>query len=572
MAVKFSQMADVYQKLECITSGNQIRALLSDFFKTVPLAEIDIVSYLTLGQIASKYEDINLGMAEKMVLKAVANATEQPANRVNKLFRKLGDAGIVAEQLVGKRQRELSAREVFDTLHSIARTAGAGSQERKISYLSRLFTAASPLEARYLARIVIGQLRLGAGEKAILDSLALAYTGSKTAKTMLEHAYNVCPDIGIIAKTLVNKGLKGVSKINVQVFRPVQMMLAQRVDKISEIHRKMPGLMSAEEKYDGERIQAHAKGNTIILYSRRLDNITSQFPDVVAALRASIKAKDYIIEGEVVAVDKKGNLLPFQTLMARRRKYDVEAYARKVPVHLYVFDALLVNGRNYLRTAYPERRRTLERITKEGMIVKLARRKLCEKIDDVETFFNQVIQRGCEGIIAKSCAPGAYYTPGTRGWLWIKWKREYQKELADTFDLVVVGAFAGKGRRSGTYGALLCAAYNPETDTFETFCKLGTGFNDKELAQLPRKFPAIKQQPKNVSVSRLLKPDYWVAPATVIEVLGAEITKSPLHTAAGGLALRFPRFVRYRPDKRPEQATTTKEVIKMAVRVYTELR
>ena len=561
---RFAELAEVYAQLEKISSGNQMRNILSHFLRTVAREEIDIIAYLSLGRIASKYSDINMGMAEKMVLRALASAAKKPVKFVENEFKKKGDVGVVAESVVGRRQGELTAREVFENLHRIASLEGTGSQERKTSLLGKLFVAASPLEARYLARIVVGQLRLGAGEKTLLDSLAIAFTGTKHAKKILEHAYNVCPDIGVIAKTLVKSGVDGVKKIDVIIGRPVQMMLAQRVEKISDITKKIKGAIAAEEKYDGERIQAHAENGKITLYSRRLENITSQFPDVVGALKNCIRAKRFILEGEVVPIDSRGNLLPFQVLMARRRKYDVENYVSMVPVHFYIFDLLLANKISLLHQSYPKRRKMLEKITRESPPVFLARRTVSRNIDDIESFFDEVLQRGCEGIVAKSCAPDSFYTPGTRGWLWIKWKRDYQKELADTFDLVVVGAFAGRGKRSGSYGALLCAVYNPDTEKFETLCKLGSGFSDRQLAELTRMFPPAVNPSKNVVWK--MKPDFWIAPDKVIEVLGAEITKSPMHTAGGGLALRFPRFVRFRPDKSPEQASTVKEIRRLATR------
>ncbi|MBI4016639.1 MAG: ATP-dependent DNA ligase [Candidatus Aenigmarchaeota archaeon] len=546
-----------------------MRKILSEFLKTIPKNEINIISYMTLGRIASKYSEVNIGMAEKMVLRSIADAAKKHMGVIEKEFMKKGDVGLVAEQNVRHGRKTLSAKEVFETLHKIANVSGAGSQEKKICLLSKLFANASPLEAKYLARIVVGQLRLGAGEKTLLDSMAIAFTGSKKAKKTIEHAYNVCPDIGVIAKTVVKSGLAGVGKIDVLPGRPVQMMLAQRVEKITDITKKIRGDIAAEEKYDGERVQAHSQNGKITLFSRRLENITAQFPDVIAALKKNIRSKTYILEGEVVPVDNKGNLLPFQILMARKRKHEIEKYASKVPVHFYIFDILLANGSSFLRQQYPKRRKMLEKITKECPPIFLSRRTVSKNIDDIESFFDDVLQRGCEGIVAKSCAADSYYTPGTRGWLWIKWKREYQKELADTFDLVIVGAFAGRGKRSGSYGALLCAVYNPDTEKFETLCKLGSGFSDEQLAELPKKFPAIKQQPSNVSVAKNMTPDIWVAPEQVIEVLGAEITKSQLHTAGSGLALRFPRFVRYRHDKSPEQATTPKEILKiMKARSY----
>ncbi len=559
----FLSLAHVYEQLENITSGNAIRELLSGFFRKLPKKDVPVVAQLTLGKIVPDYVDINVGMAEKMVLKALHAATNVSLERIVMLYKKEGDVGIVASHVVGMQKKRLRVVDVFDTLHCIARVQGAGSQEKKQKLLAGLFVAASPLEARYIARIVAAQLRLGVGDKTVLGSLARAFTGSRDAKKVLERAYVVCPDIAIIARVLVSAGIKGVARIRIDVGRPIQMMLAQRVERMSELQEKISGMIAAEEKYDGERVQVHAKNGVVTLFSRRLENITHQFPDVVAALKKSVRAKTFIVEGEIVPVDAKGNLLPFQTLMQRRRKHGVESFIVKVPIHVYVFDVLLAGTKSYLDVSYPKRRAVLEEIVCEQGIVHLARRVVSQDIGVVEDFFNQVLERGCEGIVAKSCASNAFYTPGARGWLWIKWKREYQKELADTFDLVVVGAFAGRGRRKGVYGALLCAVYDEKKDVFETFCKLGTGFSDKDLAVLPKKFPAVKQKPKNVVVAPSMKPDVWVAPQCVVEVLGAEITKSPLHTAAGGLALRFPRFIRYRKDKSARQATTSEEVRRM---------
>ena len=559
----FLQLARIYEKLEQISSGNSLRIVLSDFFKSIPKSEVHFVAYLTLGKIAPDYVDINLGMADKMVLRALCTATNKSFNAIVKEYKNSGDVGFVAEKFVGVQKRQLLVKEVFDYLHAIAKLQGTGSQEKKKLILAKLFVAASPIEARYLARIVVGQLRLGVGDKTIIDSLAIAFAGGKSAKKILERAYATCPDIGLIAQAIVYSGLNSVAHINIKVGRPVQMMLAQRVDSIAVIADKMHGLIAAEEKYDGERIQVHANNGRIILYSRRLENITNQFPDVIAALKKNVCAKKYVLEGEVVPVDKKGNLLPFQTLMARRRKYDIKTYVSKVPVYFYVFDLLLLNNKSFLDVPYPKRRAALESITLDGPLVFLAKRIVSEDLDNIKMFFNNVLKRGCEGIVAKSCADDSFYTPGARGWLWIKWKREYQKELVDTFDLVVVGAFAGKGRRQGTYGALLCAVYNSDNDVFETFCKLGTGFSDKDLKELPKLFPAVHQKPKNIIVADNMIPDFWIEPKIVVEVIGAEITKSPSHTAANGYALRFPRFMHYRKDKSPKQATTTKEILQI---------
>ncbi len=560
----FRDLAAAFEQLEKTSSGNALRSILASLFKRAK-TDIDKVAYLTLGRIASDYADINLGMAQKMVLKAVAVAANEDASAVLVLYKKRGDIGIVAEELVGRKRKDLTVKEVFETLHKIAAANGAGSQERKISLLAGLFRNASAKEARYLARIVQGNLRLGVGDKAVLDALCITFTGSKAAKKDIEHAYTISPDVGVIAKTIATKGLAGIRKIGVTLGVPIQMMLCQRVKDLNEVPEKMGTPFAVEEKYDGERIQAHKRGDTITLYSRRLENITAQFPDIVAAIRKNVKAKECVIEGEAMPVDTHGNLLPFQVLMQRRRKYDVQEYVKKIPVCLFAFEIIYANGQSLIHEAYPKRYALLQKIIKQSDKLKLALRTVCKDPDCAEEFFNNAVQRGGEGIVIKSVRPDATYQAGVRGWHWVKWKPEYVKGLRDTFDLVVVGAYRGRGRRAGGYGALLCAAYNDKTDRYETFCKLGTGFSDNDLAELPKRLKKYEttQKPARLDVSKLMIPDAWFTPAVVVEVAGAEITRSPNHTC--GLALRFPRFLRYR-EKKPEQATTVKEITKMAKR------
>ncbi len=566
MALLFREVAATFEQLEKTRSGNALRALLSALFKRVPQDDIDKITYLALGSIASSYADINLGMAEKMVIKAVAVAATKDESAVASLYKKRGDIGIVAEELVGRKHKDLTVKDVFATLHKIAAAAGAGSQDRKINLLAELLRNASAREARYLARIVQGNLRLGIGDKTVLDALCITFTGSKAAKKEVEHAYTISPDIGVIAKTIATKGIPGIKKIGVTLGVPIQMMLCQRVKDLTEVPQRMGTPFAIEEKYDGERIQVHKRGDKILLYSRRLENITAQFPDIVTAIKKQVKAKECVIEGEAMPVDQHGNLLPFQVLMQRRRKYEIEKYVKKIPVCLFVFEILYHDGKSLIHESYAKRYALLQRIMKPSDNIKLALRSVCKDPDCAEEFFNTTVQRGGEGIVIKSLRQDTTYQAGVRGWHWAKWKPEYVKGLRDTFDLVVVGSYRGKGRRAGTYGAVLCAAYNDKTDRFETFCKLGSGFNDKELKELPKRFKTheTKQKPARLDVSKFMIPDVWFTPAIVVEVTGAEITRSPNHTCGlekgQGLALRFPRFLRYRPEKKPEQATTVKEI------------
>ena len=404
-------------------------------------------------------------------------------------------------------------------------------------------------------------MRLGVADMTVIDSLSIAFTGEKSNKKLIEHAYNLCPDVGLIAEIMATKGLKGLEKINVKVGRPIKMMLAQRVNDLEEIKKKIEGDLVIEGKYDGERIQAHkTKDGTINLFSRRLDNNTSQFPDLVDHLTSGIKAKEFILEGEILAIDQEGNHLPFQTLMQRRRKHNVQEYIKKIPVMLKVFDILYLDGKELMSAPLTDRVNAITKVVKESKNLKIAEKITSSKVEKVEEFFTQMLQEGYEGIIIKD--PNGTYQAGTRGWNWIKWKKEYVEALTDTIDVVVIGGFYGKGRRSGVFGALLCAIYDTKKDQFVSFCKLGTGFTDDTLQKLHTTLvPLIsKKKPARAKVQNEMIPDVWFTPELVVEISGAEITKSPFHTA--GIALRFPRYLRTR-EKKAEQATTLKEVKEM---------
>ncbi|MBW3015930.1 ATP-dependent DNA ligase [Candidatus Woesearchaeota archaeon] len=556
--MKFNKLAEYFEDLEKVSSGNAIRAILADLFKKTKKKEIDKVVYMTLGKIAPEYSDLVIGMADKMVVKAIAMAANKEEKDVKAIYKKTGDIGETAYQSLKSRSSGLSVEHVFGELNKIAAASGKGSQGIKLRSLAGLLANSSRSEAKYICRIVLGTLRLGVATMSVLDGLSIAFTGSKEAKDAIENAFNLCTDSGYVAKVLAEKGVKAVSKIKIKVGSPIKMMLAQRVKSLEELRKNIPGMMTAEEKYDGERMQIHYDGKEVKIFSRRLDDITEQFPDVVRYVK-NVKAKSFILEGEAVAC-KKGVLQPFQLLMRRRRKYDIEKYAAEIPVCLFVFDLLFLNNRNYIDKPYPERRKALEKITKERSNLKLAVQVQTDDLKKVTQFFEKSLKRHCEGIIAKSMAEDSVYRPGTRGWLWIKWKKEYVKGLMDTIDVVVVGAFLGKGRRRGQYGALLCAIYNKKSGKYETITKLGTGFTDEMLAKMPKMFKKYIVDEKPSELNSKMKADVWFKPEVVAEIIGSEITKSPLHTAGTGYALRFPRFLRWREDKDAKQTTSLKEI------------
>jgi len=574
----YSEIADVYEKIEATTKRLEMTDLLVGLLKKTPKEIIDKVVYLTQGRIYPEFVKLEIGVAERLAIKALAHASGRRESEIEEDMKKTGDVGETAQNFIARKrqitffQKPLTVQRVYETFDKMARASGPGAIDTKVALLAGLLADASPKEAKYIMRTVTGNLRLGIADMTVLDALSIAYGGGKETRELVERAYNISSDLGKVAKVLAEEGLEGIKKFKVVVGNPIRPMLAERLSSPEEILEKLGGKCIAEYKYDGERIQAHKKGDEITLFSRRLEDISDQYPDAIELLRKHVLAKEAIVEAECVAIDPDtGEMRPFQELMHRRRKYGIEKAMEEYPVSLFMFDALYVDGKDLTLEPYPVRRKTLESIIQEGERVKLAKSITTDNIKDLENFFLEAIENGCEGLMCKSTAPDSIYQAGARGWLWIKYKRDYKSEMTDTVDLVVVGAFHGRGKRAGTYGALLLAAYNPENDTFETVCKCGTGFTDEDLAKLPEMMKKYLVPHKHPRVNSLIEADVWFEPKVVIEVLGAEITLSPIHTCAmdimrqgNGLAIRFPRFTgNYRLDKAAEDATTSKEIVEM---------
>ncbi|MFP3949884.1 MAG: ATP-dependent DNA ligase [Candidatus Micrarchaeia archaeon] len=566
MSRRFSKLASLYSRLEDTSSYNSKRKKLAEFFASLSPEDVRAAAYLTLGSIGASYEDTDLGIAEKMAVRAVADAYGADRKRVNKLLGKKGDLGDAAAFFSKRKRGSLTIAGVRSELIKIKDVSGEDSQKKKLELFSSLLQAAPSNESRFIVRIVLGNLRIGIGDQMLLDAFAEAFAGGSSHKPEVEDGYNKCTDIGLLGGSLAKHGLSSAKRFSITLGRPVRAMLAQRVDKVSDILEKMQSdKLAAEEKYDGERVQVHKDGNSITLFSRRLNDITPQFPDIAEALKKSIKRKKAVLDGEIVGYGE-GEFLSFQKLMHRRRKYGVSEYREKVPAAIFLFDIIYLNGNSLLKKSYPSRRKELEKSVKKSGMVHLSKRKVSSDFEEIRNFFQRSVDKGLEGIIVKSTAKDSVYQPGNRGWLWIKWKKEYSEGMRETFDLAVVGSYHGRGSRAGHFGALLCAAVNPEKDRFETFTKVGTGFTDEEFSSLQKllKKHTARKKPENVVIKKEMEPDVYYEPALVVEVFGAEITRSPSHTASRekgkGLALRFPRFQRVRRDKGPEDATTIKEI------------
>jgi ATP-dependent DNA ligase len=643
---------------------------------------IDKVIYLIQGKLGPPYEGIELGFAEKMAIRALAQSSGKSLTDILTVYRNKGDLGDTAgEAMKTKNQntlfsQEMTVERVFTTLYKIAKTTGSGSQETKLRLVSSLLNETTPREARYIMKFLMGTLRLGIADFTVLDSLSVAFTDDKANRSLLENAYNVSGDLGLVARELACNGIESVRSIQITLFKPIRPMLAERASSIEEGLNRMEGIAGAEYKLDGERVQIHkgriyhrdegkanvTDGARVELFSRRLENITSHYPDVVEAIGKMNSLKEVIVEGEIVAVDSStSEYLPFQELMHRRRKYGVQEAMQSYPVIVNIFDVLYNDAKSVTSYPYKERRRLLRELveaenmadvadtrkevasakgkrkgtgkksgvegnlehgkgtasygrenvvaenTKKKWKVKIQYEKALSRKNDlrlsnkiltditqssskdiitnriqlitqimssdekeIQAFMDSAIAAGCEGIMLKHL--DSVYRAGSREYLWIKVKREYRSELADTLDLVIIGALYGRGRRVGKYGALLLAAYDEHQDLFRSVSKVGTGFTDVHLESFYNSLESFRIGHKSPRVdTRMEQMDVWFEPKIMIEVIASEITLSPAHTAGlnsiregYGLALRFPKFTgKIRDDKGPEDATSVHELIEI---------
>jgi len=573
----FDTLVETYDKLDSTTKRLEMTDILTELFKIADSENIDKIIYMTQGKIHPDWKgEPEIGMAEKMVKESLIRVTGLKKAKVESMIQNLGDIGLAAEEAMSKKtqsgffSRQLSVVDIYKGLDNIARRSGIGSAKQKMDLLGSLLADSSPLGARYLSRMVEGKLRMGIGDMTILDALAQAFTGSKDKRPELERAYNLSSDLGAVAITLVEQGLEGVLNFKIKAGAPIRVMAAQRLSDTEEIIEKLGGHCSAEYKLDGERFQIHKDGDVVNIFSRRLENITHMYPDAVKLTIERINVEKAIIEGEAVAYNPDtGEDMPFQTLMKRRRKHKIEEMMAQIPVKVYLFDCLY-DGEDLTLKPYPYRIERLEAITDRSEEFKPVERLETSDPEELDQFFQQSLDDGTEGLIVKSTADESIYRAGARSWLWVKLKRSYQSKMQDHVDLAVVGAFYGRGRRAGSYGALLVAAYDPSDDKFKTVCKVGTGFTDENLEGMQERLDPYRSDEKPSNVDSLLDAEVWFDPIVVMEVLGDEITASPLHLAAfgeirkdAGLAIRFPRFTRWREDKSAEEVTQVGEILAM---------
>ncbi len=572
--MKFSLVADTLSYMENTTKRLELTQHLVDLFKITPADIIPKVVYLLQGKLRPDHEGVEIGIAEKIAIKALSKSSGISIKKIEDAYRDAGDFGQVASKILEQKtqttflSQNITVERVYDTLYKIAELKGARSQDMKLKYISSLLNDATPTEGGFIAKIITSNLRLGIADYTILDALSVAYTGSKENRPTLEHAYNVCSDLGKVSQAVAEKGLESLKDFQVAIFSPIRPMLAERVKSPQEAHEKMGSEFASEYKLDGERVQVHRQEDKVVLYSRSLENITSYYPDIVENIGKSLKSDEIILEAEVVAInDDTGEFLPFQELMHRRRKYKIAQAVQEYPITVNFFDILLVDKKSCLEVPYSERRKLLEKNVAEDSFAKVMPMVLVKTDSEVEDSLENAINSGCEGIMLKQL--DSPYRAGARASNWLKLKREYRNELGDSLDLVVVGAFYGRGRRTGRYGALLLSAYDDKTDEFPSICKVGTGFTDESLDQFYQILSDKITVKKDPRIQSGLEADVWFEPEIVIEIVASEITLSPIHKVAmdkirkgSGLALRFPKFTgKIRFEKTSENATNIDEIV-----------
>lgn len=571
------QFASFLSQLEATPLRNEITKILANLFKKTSDEEIDKVCYLILGQLGSGFEKIEFNIAEKTMVKTIGLSFGFDYKKVHQNFKKTGDLGETAVFFRKKTARKLkpsslSVKSLHQKLLKIAQDAGLESQKRKVKAMAALLVEVDQLFLRFLVRIPLGRLRLGFSEITILDALSWMKTGDKSLRPKIEAVYNTSVDIGKIAKIFKKEGMAGLKKIKARPGIPIRPARAERLGTVEKIIEKLE-TAAIEPKIDGFRVQVHIsrKPAAVRIFSRNLEDTTKMFPDLVAAFQKLMaKKKDLtsaIFDGEAIGFNPKNNrFLPFQETAQRKRKHRIAQAAQKTPLAVFIFDLLFYNGESLLNKTFKERRKKLSEVVSEKKgILRLTPQIITNQPQQIKAEFKKAISLGLEGIMCKKL--NSSYQAGARNFNWVKYKKGMGDKLLDTIDCLVMGYYRGRGRRAGFgIGAFLAGVYQKKNDCFETIAKIGTGLTDRQWRELKKKCDRVKvsQKPKEYRVDKNLGCDIWCSPSIVVEIKADEITKSPIHSAgkdsSSGLALRFPRLVRFR-DKMPKDSTTVEEVI-----------
>jgi DNA ligase-1 len=569
--MKFNTVALSFDKIDALSSRTAMTEALALLLKEATPEEAAYICYLSLGALNPPHIGTQFNIAQKTMLKIVAHLYGLTGHQIKESVESLGDLGSVAQKYAPEETNDISLITIYNKLLEIEKIQGTGSQEKKSQTLQHLLQMIDPLSAKFIIRIIIGALRLGFSDMTIIDALSWMEVGDKSLRSVIEDAYNVCADIGLIARTLKADGLDAIKAMKMHVGVPIRPAAAERLPDVNAIMAKL-GPCVAQHKLDGFRLQVHVDKTTekpvIRFFSRNLTDMSQMFPEFVEACK-KLPVKSFIADGEAMVYDQNTKLfLPFQETVKRRRKHGISQIVSELPLQLHLFDLLFIDGKNLLNVSHTERRNALKKVIEplQDETLKIIDEKQIQTADQLEQYFIESIASGLEGLVIKK--PEAPYQPGKRSANWVKLKYQASDKMLDTLDVVILGYYPGKGKRAQFgIGAFLAGIYNPRDEAFETVAKIGTGLSDEEWRNLKKRCDALQvpSQPKNVRCDKNLAPAVWIVPTLVCEVLADEVTLSPVHSAGKtdeklGFALRFPRFVKYREDKSAHQATTLAEL------------
>jgi DNA ligase 1 len=564
----FAELSTYLDRMEGTRSRNELVKALAELYTKTSPDEIEPVTYMIQGRLAPFFEPIEIGMGEKLVLAAIAQAADKPPPEVTALFNKQGDLGLVAESLSRHGAAATpSIREAHSRLLEIAGSSGAGSVEKKRTLFAHLLSDLDPASAKHLVRMALGRLRLGIGDPTVLEALSFAKKGDRSLRPSLEAAYNRTSDLGLIAKTFWSDGEKGIDGLKITVGRPIRPQLAERLPNPEAVIKKL-GSVVVQPKYDGIRVQIHKDGPNVRVFSRNLEDFSLMFVELVAAAK-KLKDKTLILDGEAIGFNPESEeYLMFQQTASRRRQHGIEEAAASLPLVAFVFDVLFRNGKDLTPKPYGERYALLEDVLGDSQVLTPAPLTATDSAEELTRTLLDNISKGLEGVVVKRM--DSPYQAGARNYNWVKLKRTTSGQLNDTVDLVLLGYYFGRGKRTSFgLGALLAGVYDTENDRFDTITKIGTGLSDAGWKEIHERADKLQVKERPARVRSLLTPDVWLKPEVVVEVLADEITPGTNHTAGKvddgpGYALRFPRIVSFRDaDKRPEDATTVNEIIEM---------
>jgi len=550
--MEYGKLVELYQKLEATTKKLEMTDILAEFLKGVEPEVLPEVILLTMGRIFPEWEQKEVGVAANLMVQAIKKATGVSEDDIIKWWKESGDLGDAASSAIKSRRqavlfkKPLTVEMLVSNLRKAAELEGPGTIEKKVSLVAELLASSKPEEARYIVRTILGELRVGVGEGIVRDAISKAFG---VDANLVERAYYLTCDYGIVAKLVKEEGEEGLKKVKIELGRPIKVMLAQKAKDIKDGFEKVGRPCAIEFKYDGMRVQVHKKGDEVIVFTRRLENVTKQFPEIVQGVRECVKAKECVIEGEAVGYNPKtGEPLPFQMISRRiKRKYEIEEMAKQIPTETFFFDIVYLEGKETMSLPFEERRKLLSKIvTPKEKLIGLAKQIITSNEKEAEEFYQEALKAKQEGVMLKNLK--AKYQPGTRVGYMLK-----LKPIMETLDLVIVGAEWGEGKRAKWLSSFLLACRDPESGKLLTVGKMATGLTEAQFEEMTQRLKPLITSEKGRKVE--------VKPKVVVEVGYQEIQKSPKYES--GFALRFPRLIRFRDDKSVEEADTLERVRKL---------